>query len=82
MKPSDRTRQGPTVRCGGERVVWRCLPSASTLPSASLGVRPSPQRPGGTVVMPALPPVGLAPGTGGVRRISIAEKARLVVPSN
>jgi hypothetical protein len=82
MTPSDRTRQEPRVRFWGERVAGRCRPSAPARPFALRGVRPWPQRPGGTVVTPAWPPAGFGPETGVVLTIPIAETAELVVPSN
>lgn len=82
MQPSDRTRQEPRVRFWGERVAGRSRPSASARPFAPRGVRPWPQRSGGTVVTPAVPPAGFGPETDGVLRIPIAETAGLGVPSN
>jgi hypothetical protein len=82
MKPSEELSQPPLGRYPGGSVTRGRGPGGSPLPSPPFVVSPSPRRPCGSVVGPALPPAVLVPGTAVAHRISIAEKAGFVVPSN
>jgi hypothetical protein len=82
MKPSAGLNRTPIVRSPGGRVAGGRRPSGAARPHAPLVASPSPRRPSGTVVTPALPPAAPATWGGVAPKIPIAEETELVVPSN
>jgi len=82
MTPREGLNRTPIVRSPGGRVAGGRRPSGSARPCAPLIVSPSPRRPSGTVVTPALPPAVPATWGGVAPKIPIVAKAELGVPSN